>query len=63
MARRTATALATALALAATAALAVATEEQIARLGGPELTPIGAERAGNVEGIIPDPSGSPAAIP
>jgi hypothetical protein len=43
MARRTATALATALALAATAALAVPTEEQIARLGGPELTPIGAD--------------------
>ena len=53
MARWTAAALAAALVLAATAAFAVPTEEEIARLGGPELTPVGAERAGNAEGTIP----------
>ena len=57
MARWTATALAAALALAATAAPAVPTEEEIARLGGPELTPVGAERAGNAEGTIPEWTG------
>jgi len=51
------TALGAALALAATAAFAVPTEEEIARLGGPELTPIGAERAGNAEGTIPEWTG------
>jgi len=54
MARWTATALAAALALATTAAFAGPTEEEIARLGGPELTPVGAERAGNAEGTIPE---------
>jgi hypothetical protein len=44
-------------ALAATAAFAVPSEEEIARLGGPELTPIGAERAGNAEGTIPEWTG------
>jgi len=53
----TAAGLATALAVAATAAFAVPTEEEIARLGGPELTPIGAERAGNAEGTIPEWTG------
>jgi hypothetical protein len=57
MARWTATALAVALALAATATFAVPTEEEIARLGGPELTPVGAERAGNAEGTIPEWTG------
>jgi hypothetical protein len=57
MARWTATALAAALALAAPAAFAVPTEEEIARLGGPELTPVGAERAGNAEGTIPEWTG------
>lgn len=38
----------------ATSAHAGATEEEIARLGGPELTPVGAERAGNAEGTIPE---------
>jgi hypothetical protein len=57
MARWTATALAAALALAATAAFAAPTEEEIARLGGPELTPVGAERAGNAEGTIPEWTG------
>jgi hypothetical protein len=45
------------LALAAVAALAAPTEEKIARLGGPELTPVGAERAGNAEGTIPEWTG------
>jgi len=40
--------------MAATAALAAPSEEEIARLGGPELTPVGAERAGNAEGTIPE---------
>jgi hypothetical protein len=40
--------------LAATAARAVLTEEEIARLGGPELTPVGAQRPGNAEGTIPE---------
>jgi hypothetical protein len=57
MARWTAAACAAALALAATAAFAVPTEEEIARLGGPELTPVGAERAGNTEGTIPEWTG------
>jgi hypothetical protein len=42
-----------ALALAAAATFAAPTEEEIARLGGPELTPVGAERAGNADGTIP----------
>jgi len=53
MPRWTFAALAAALALAATATLGAPSEEQIARLGGPELTPVGAERAGNAEGTIP----------
>ena len=57
MARWTAAALAAVLALAATAASAAPTEEEIARLGGPELTPVGAERAGNAEGTIPEWTG------
>jgi hypothetical protein len=57
MPRWTATALAAALALAANAALAVPAEEEIARLGGPELTPVGAERAGNAEDTIPEWTG------
>jgi hypothetical protein len=57
MARGTVTALVTALALAATAASARPSEEEIARLGGPELTPVGAERAGNAEGTIPEWTG------
>ena len=57
MAKWAVTALGAALALAATAAFAVPTEEEIARLGGPELTPVGAERAGNAEGTIPEWTG------
>ena len=41
--------IAAALALIATTAFARPSEEDIARLGGPELTPVGAERAGNAE--------------
>jgi hypothetical protein len=57
MARRTVAALAAAVALAAAAALGAPSEEQIARLGGPNLTPVGAERAGNAEGTIPEWTG------
>ncbi len=57
MAKWTAAAIAAVLAFAATAALAVPSEEQIARLGGPELTPVGAEHAGNAEGTIPEWTG------
>ncbi len=49
----TAAALAAALLLAPNAAVAAPSEEQIARLGGPEFTPVGAERAGNAQGTIP----------
>jgi len=57
MARWTATAFAATLAFAASSAVAGPTEEQIARLGGPELTPVGAERAGNADGTIPEWTG------
>jgi hypothetical protein len=57
MTRWDATAIAATLALAATSAFGAPTEEEIARLGGPELTPIGAERAGNAEGTIPEWTG------
>jgi hypothetical protein len=57
MLRSTAAALAATLVLAAMAAFAVPTEEEIARLGGPEFTPVGAERAGNAEGTIPEWTG------
>ena len=42
--------------LAATTAYA-ATAEEAAKLGGPELTPIGAERAANADGSIPEWTG------
>jgi hypothetical protein len=53
--RRTLTAALVATALAGLPALSVAkiSEQEAARLGGPELTPIGAERAGNADGSIP----------
>ncbi len=41
------------MALLAATARAAPSEEEIARLGGPELTPVGAERAGNADGTIP----------
>jgi hypothetical protein len=43
--------------LAAPPAFAGLSEEEVARLGGPELTPVGAERAGNAEGTIPEWTG------
>jgi len=56
-------ALALGLSLMATAVLAGSTEEEIARLGGPELTPIGAQRAGNADGTIPEWTGGITAPP
>ena len=41
------------LALAASLALGAVTPEEAAKLGGPELTPLGAERPGNRDGTIP----------
>ncbi len=38
-------------------ALARPTDEQISRLGGPDLTPFGAERKGNADGTIPEWTG------
>ena len=45
--------MALAVLLAASPAPAQAPEQEPARLGGSELTPVGAERAGNAEGTIP----------
>ncbi|MEE4190483.1 MAG: DUF1329 domain-containing protein [Halieaceae bacterium] len=42
------------LACTASLCLADATPEEIASLGGPVYTPVGAERAGNAEGTIPE---------
>ncbi len=49
----------TAVVLAAVTGLAQAkiSPEEAARLGGPELTPVGAERAGNADGSIPEWTG------
>ena len=52
-----AAALALGLLLATSAALARPSDEEIARLGGPDLTPVGAERAGNADGTIPEWTG------
>jgi hypothetical protein len=46
-----------ALLLLAAPALGQTSEADIARLGGPELTPVGAERAGNADGTIPEWTG------
>jgi len=43
--------------------MAAATPEQASRLDGPELTPLGAERAGNADGTIPVWSGGITAPP
>jgi len=40
--------------VAASTAPAAVSKEEAARLGGPELTPVGAERAGNADGTIPE---------
>ena len=54
--------LAAALALVTLPAAAKVSEEEAARLGG-ELTPVGAERAGNAEGTIPAWTGGIEAPP
>jgi len=51
------------LALLAPLSMAKVTAEQAARLGGPELTPVGAERAGNADGSIPAWTGGMTAPP
>ena len=52
-----------ALGLIAQGAYAELTQGQAARLGGEELTPIGAERAGNAAGTIPAWTGGLAELP
>ena len=51
------------IALATGQLVAAATPEQAGRLDGPELTPLGAERAGNADGTIPAWSGGITAPP
>ena len=55
----------TALALFTLAGFAQAkiSPEEAARLGGPELTPVGAERAGNADGSIPEWTGGIQELP
>ena len=55
--------LAAALGVGAMPALAKVSQAEADRLGGPELTPIGAERAGNAEGTIPPWEGGITALP
>jgi hypothetical protein len=55
--------IAAALGLMAQAALADLTQAQADRLGGDELTPMGAERAGNAAGTIPAWTGGLDALP
>ena len=52
-----------ALGLMAQGALAELTPEEAARLGGDELTPMGAERAGNAAGTIPEWTGGLQELP
>lgn len=54
---------AAALGLVAHGALAGVTPEQAARIGGDELTPVGAERAGNAAGTIPAWTGGIQELP
>jgi len=49
--------------LGGTVAVAELTDEEVARLGGPELTSVGAERAGNADGTIPEWKGGVTAPP
>ena len=49
--------------MAASSVCAGISPEEVARLGGPELTPIGAERAGNADGSIPEWTGGISEIP
>jgi len=59
----TALLLGAALCLTGASAHAAPSEEDIARLGGPELTPVGAERAGNADGSIPAWKGGVTSAP
>ena len=54
---------AAALGLLAQGALADLTQEEADRLGGDQLTPVGAERAGNAAGTIPAWTGGLAELP
>ncbi len=54
---------AAALGMLAQGALADLTQEEADRLGGDELTPVGAERAGNAAGTIPAWTGGLAELP
>ena len=56
-------ALVSALGLTAPLAFAKITAEEAARLGGDELTPVGAERAGNADGSIPEWTGGIQEMP
>jgi hypothetical protein len=49
--------------LATSSSFAVISADQAARLGGPELTPVGAERAGNADGSIPEWTGGITELP
>ena len=49
--------------LAATSVYAGISAEEAARLGGPEFTPTGAERAGNADGSIPEWTGGIQELP
>lgn len=55
--------LASLLGLGSSLALAKISPEQAARLGGDELTPMGAERAGNADGTIPPWEGGITELP
>lgn len=58
-------AVATALVCGSSMAMAAISADEAAKLGGPELTPVGAERAGNADGSIPEWTGGlgPDAMP
>jgi hypothetical protein len=56
-------ALALGFTLVASAAWAELTPQEVARLGGPELTPVGAQRAGSADGTIPEWKGGVTAPP
>ena len=51
---KTMLALAAATYIVATGASAAISQDQANKLGGPEFTPMGAERAGNAAGTIPE---------
>ncbi|MGJ8687358.1 MAG: DUF1329 domain-containing protein, partial [Spongiibacteraceae bacterium] len=51
------------ISFAAAPSIAKVTQEQANRLGGPELTPIGAERAGNADGTIKPWTGGLTKLP